>query len=181
LLQVDASARATILIWAPDPDLAEALTASLLEADCNVQVLEDDRQLASSARTTRLLVAQAGPRLEAQQAFLRGPIILIDPNRTTSPRLTGRAYAIVANAPEASLMVDRFLMHARVAERAAGYRASPRGCSRCGRGFDALKAQHCGTARRFVRFGSIAICASCVENLRRLMRGASVAIVEGDA
>ncbi len=180
-MQVDASTRVTILIWATDPKLAEELTDCLVEPDREVRVLEDDSQLASSARTTVLLVAEAGPRLEAQQAFLRGPIILVDPPAITSTPLAARAYAIVANAPEASLVVDRFLTHRRLAEHVASHRALPRRCSRCGRWFDALKAQRGRTVTRFVRFGSIALCAGCVEQLRRLLRGASVAVVEADA
>jgi hypothetical protein len=134
-----------------------------------------------SARTTHLLVAQAGPRLEAQQEFLHGPMIIVDPARTSSRTLASRAYATVANAPEASLLVERFLIHRRMAEQIAGHRASPRRCSRCGRGFDALKAGRGGTARRFVRFGSISLCGGCVEDLRRLVREATAAIVEADA
>ncbi len=155
--------------------------AHLAEDDRELRVLADDGQLASGARTTRLLVAQAGPRLETQQSFLRGPIILVDPTRTSSPSLAKRAYAIVENALQASLLVDRFLTHRRMAEQVAGHRASPRRCSRCGRGFDALKAGRGGTTTRFVRFGSIALCGSCVEHLRRLVREATAAIVEADA
>jgi hypothetical protein len=178
---VDASARATILIWAADPDLVEALTSALMEPDRELQILEDDGQLASRTGATTLLVAGSSPRLEAQLAFLRGAIIVVDPNGTTSPALRRLAYAIATNAAGASLAVDRFLIHRRLAEQVAGQRASPRRCSRCGRGFDALRAQHGGTARRFVRFGSIALCGGCVESLRRLLREATVALVEADA
>ena len=66
---MDASPRATILIWAVDPDLASELTAALADFGRDVRVLEDDAELASSARTKSLLVAQAGPRLEAQHEF----------------------------------------------------------------------------------------------------------------
>jgi hypothetical protein len=178
---VDASARATILIWATDPHLAEELTACLIEPDREVRVLEDDGQLASSARPTALLVAEAGPRLETQHAFLRGPIILVDPLRTTSTQLASRAYAIVTSAPGALLAVDQFLTHRRLAEQIGSHRGSPRRCSRCGRGFDALQARRGGPVTRFVRFGSISLCGGCVEQLRRLLRGATVAIVEADA
>jgi hypothetical protein len=146
-----------------------------------VRLHESDGELAASGSSGGLLVAQAGPRLEAQQAFLRGPIILVDPPRTASIELKARAYAVVANAPEANLAVDRFLVHRHEAERVAGHRGSPRRCSRCGRGFDALKASRGGTATRFVRFGSISLCGSCVEKLRTLLRQTETTVVEADA
>lgn len=178
---MDASARATILIWAADPDAVEALTSALMEPDRELLVLEDDAQLASRTCATTLLVCQASPRVEAQQAFLRGAIILVDPKYVTSPPLQRRVYSTVTNATEASLAVDQFLAHRRLAEQVAGQRASPRRCSRCGRGFDALKARQGGTARRFVRFGSIALCGGCVDSLRRLLHGATAGLVEADA
>jgi hypothetical protein len=77
--------------------------------------------------------------------------------------------------------VDRSMTHRRLAEQIVGHRALPRRCSRCGRGFDALKAGRGGPVTRFVRFGSTSLCGGCVEQLRRLVRGATVAIVEADA
>jgi hypothetical protein len=171
----------TILIWAHDLAVAEALFYSVSEPGRAVQVLEGDADLAASGAGGSLLVAQAGPRLEAQQAFLRGPLILVDQARSSSAALAKRAYAVVANAPEAELAVDRFLTHRRLAEQAAGHRGNPRRCSRCGRGFDSLKARGAGTARRFVRFGSISLCGSCVESLRTLLRQAESAVIEADA
>jgi hypothetical protein len=170
-----------ILIWATEQPLLEDLHEYLAEPARALQELEDDGQLAASGSNGALLVAQVGPRLEAQRAFLRGPFILIDPTRSASAELKSRAYAIVANAPEAGLAVDRFLTHRQAAERVAGHRGSPRRCSRCGRGFDALKASRGGTATRFVRFGSISLCGSCVEKLRSLLRQAETTVVEADA
>jgi hypothetical protein len=171
----------TILIWAHDPAVAEDLALNVDEPGRAVHLLEDDAQLAASGTSGRLLVAQAGPRLEAQRAFLRGPLVLVDPARISSAELATRAYAVVANPPEACLAVDRFLTHRRLADQAAGHRGPPRYCSRCGRGFDSLKARGAGTARRFVRFGSIALCGSCVESLRTLLRRAESAVVDADA
>jgi hypothetical protein len=171
----------TILIWAHDPELAQALVLNVSEPGRVVQVLEDDAQLAASGASGSLVVAQAGPRLETQHTFLRGPLILVDRARTSSGTLAGRAYAVVADPPEAGLAVDRFLTHRRLAEQAAGHRGPPRRCSRCGRGFDSLKARGAGTARRFVRFGSISLCGGCVESLRTLLRQAESAVVEADA
>lgn len=170
-----------ILIWADDPDLAAALAQQVSEPGRAVQLLESDAELAASGSRGGLLVAQAGPRLEAQQAFLREPLILVDAARTASSRLAKRAYAVVANPPEAGLAVDQFLTHRRLAQQAAGHRGPPRHCSRCGRGFDSLKARGTGTARRFVRFGSISLCGGCVESLRTLLRQVSSAVVEADA
>jgi hypothetical protein len=170
-----------ILIWAIDVRLAEALCAELDEPGRALRVLDDDGELAASGSSGMLLVAEAGPRLEAQRAFLRGPVILVDPSHAASGQLTTQAYAVVSNAPEAGLAVDRFLTHRRAAEQVAGARGSPRRCSRCGRGFDALKARRGGNATRFVRFGSIALCGSCVEKLRSLLRQAESVVVEADA
>jgi hypothetical protein len=170
-----------ILVWATDQRLVDALHEYLLEPARALRVLEDDGQLAASGSNGALLVAQVGPRLEAQQAFLRGPLILVDPTRSASGELRARAYAIVGNAAEAGLAVDRFLTHRQAAERVARHRGSPRRCSRCGRGFDALKASRGGTATRFVRFGSISLCGGCVEKLRSLLRQTETTVVEADA
>ena len=171
-----------ILIWATDLSLADELASELADANREVRVLESDAELAASSAGSALLVAEAGPRLEAQRAFLRGPIILLDAERAASRDLVDRAYAVVDSPPEASLAVDRFLTHRQAAEQVAGARGSPRRCARCGRGFDALKARRGGTARRFVRFGSIALCGSCVEKLRSLLRQADRSVVvEADA
>jgi hypothetical protein len=171
----------TILIWAHDPEVAADLALHVDEPGRAVHLLQNDAQLAASGATGRLLVAQAGPRLEAQRAFLRGPLVLVDPGRISSGELADRAYAVVANPPEAGLAVDRFLTHRRLADQAASHRGPPRYCSRCGRGFDSLKARGVGTARRFVRFGSISLCGGCVEALRTLLRRAESAVVEADA
>jgi hypothetical protein len=178
---VEAPPRVPILIWATDVRLAEALAAQLEDPGRELRLLENDGDLAASGSRGAMLVAEAGPRLDAQRAFLRGPIIIVDPGRSTSAQAASHAYAVVRNAPEAGLAVDRFLTHRRAAEQVAGARGSPRRCSRCGRGFDALKAGRGGNATRFVRFGSIALCGSCVEKLRSLLRQAESVVVEADA
>jgi hypothetical protein len=173
---------AAILIWAHDAALAESLLDYLAEPGRSVRVLDSDAQLAAAgASSGSLLVAQAGPRLDAQQAFVRGPFILVDPARSSQASLERRAYAVVANPPEAGLAVDGYLTHRRLAEEAAAHRGPPRRCLRCGRGFDSLKAGQGGSARRFVRFGSVALCGSCVEQLRTLLRRVESAVVEADA
>jgi hypothetical protein len=170
----------TILIWAHDPAIADALVQEVTEPGRSVHVLADDAELATSGSSGSLLVAQAGPRLEAQQAFLRGPLILLEHSSRSSSALARRAYAVVVNSPEAGLAVDRFLTHRHLAEQAASHRGPPRRCARCGRGFDGSKVRGAGTARRFVRFGSIALCGSCVESLRTLLRQAESAVVDAD-
>lgn len=171
-----------ILVWAADWQVGEAIEASLVGVGHAVRRLEDDAELATAHQREALLVAQCGPRLEAQQAFLHGPMILVLAGRTASPALTARAYAVVAEPSEAGHAVDRFVEHRQLAEQVAERRGPPRRCSRCGRGFDALKARGAGTARRFVRFGSISLCGTCVEALRTLLRQAQaqVAVIEAD-
>jgi hypothetical protein len=173
--------RISIVIWATDARLAEALCAELADPLRELRVLQDDGELAASGSSGALLVAEAGPRFEAQRAFVRGPVILVDPDGVAPAESAAHSYAVVRNAPEAGLAVDRFLTHRRAAEQVAGARGSPRRCSRCGRGFDALKARRGGNATRFVRFGSIALCGSCVEKLRSLLRQAESVVVEADA
>jgi hypothetical protein len=173
-------AHSTICVWATDAVLADALHEYLPEPGRELRVLGNDAELAALGSGGMLLVAEAGPRLSAQEPFLHLPIILVDPDRTAPPRLREKAYAIVANAPEASLAVDRFLTHRLAAAQVAGQRDSPRRCSRCGRGFDSLKARRGGTATRFVRFGSISLCGSCVEKLRTLLRQTETSVIEAD-
>ena len=175
------AAMATILIWAHDATLAGSLLDYLAEPGRSVRVLESDAELAASGAAGGLLVAQAGPRLAAQQAFLRGPFILVDPARSSHANLARRAYAVVANPPEAGLAVDAYFTHCRLAEAAAAHRAPPRRCLRCGRGFDPLRAKQGGSARRFVRFGTNALCGGCVEQLRTLLRQVESAVVDADA
>jgi hypothetical protein len=174
---------AMVLVWAHDSQIGAAIEASLVGVGHAVRHLEDDAELASAHQRDALLVAQCGPRLEAQQGFLRGPLILVASGHKPSPALAARAYAVVTEADEAGLAVDRFVEHRQLARQAAERRGPPRRCARCGRGFDALKARGTGTARRFVRFGAIALCGTCVEALRTLLRHAQtqVAVVEADA
>jgi len=171
----------SVLVWATRPDLAEALARVLAEPDRAVRLLEQDAELSSAHTFASVLVAEFGPRLELQQSFLRGPFVLIDPERAAPHRLAARAYAVASTPSEAALAVDRFFEHRHLAQQAAGRRTRPGRCSRCGRGFDALKARSGAPSRRFVRFGSVALCGGCVEALRRLLRAAETAVVEADA
>jgi len=174
--------RATVLVWAPEQQVAETIEASLVGVGHSVRRLEHDADLATLHQRHTLLVAQCGPRLEAQQAFVRGPLILVESGCKPSDALAARAYAVVAQPAEIGHAVDRFVEHRQLAAEVAERRGPPRHCSRCGRGFDALKARGPGTARRFVRFGAIALCGTCVEALRTLLRQAQtqVAVVEAD-
>jgi hypothetical protein len=172
---------ALVLVWATDLGLAQVLAQMLADAGRTVRILEDDAQLVMGQSQGSLLVAEAGPRLTAQQAFLRGPLIIVDPLRDTKSALARRAYAVVANPAEAALFVDRFFVHRRLSQQAAGRRSPPWRCSRCGRGFDARKAvDGATTTRRFIRFGAVALCGGCVEDLRSRLRQAETAIVEAD-
>jgi len=157
------------------------LVESLAEPERVVRVLEQDADLTSAHLYGSLLVAEFEPRLTLQQEFVRGPFVLLDPARAAAHRLASRAYAIVATPSEAALAVDRFFEHRRLAQAAANRRVMPGRCSRCGRPFDALRARNGAPSRRFVRFGSVALCGSCVEALRRLLRSAEGAVVEADA
>jgi hypothetical protein len=49
-----------------------------------VRVLEQDADLVSAHSYGSLLVAELEPRLELQQAFVRGPFVLLDPNRAAA-------------------------------------------------------------------------------------------------
>jgi|SRR5579859_7426088 len=171
-----------ILVWAPDEPVFEAVEASLVGAGHTVRRLEDDAELATLSQGDALLVAQCGPRLDVQQAFLRGPFVLVEAGRKPSVALAARAYGVVAEPGDVGYAVDRFVEHRRLAREVAERRGPPRRCSRCGRGFDARKARGAGTARRFVRFGAISLCGTCVEALRTLLRQAQaqVAVVEAD-
>jgi hypothetical protein len=171
-----------VSVWAHDNELGEALCEYLVEPGRAVHVLRDDAELAAhSASGGGLLVAQAGPRLTAQQAFVREPFILIDPQCESPATLARRAYAVVDTVAEAGLFVDRYFVHRDLAQRAASRRDAPRRCSRCGRGFDPQRARAGGSARRFVRFGSVALCGGCVEKLRALLRQAESPVIEADA
>jgi hypothetical protein len=177
------TARTAVLVWAADWQVGAAIEASLVAVGHVVRRVEDDAALASTHKGDALLVAECGPRLEAQQAFLRGPLILVEAGCTPSPALAARAYAVVAEPSDAGHAVDRFVEHRQLARQVAERRGPPRRCARCGRGFDALKARRAGTARRFVRFGAISLCGTCVEDLRTLLRRAQaqVAVVEADS
>ena len=59
-------------------------------------MLEQDADLVSAHSYGSLLVAELEPRLELQQAFVRGPFVLLDPNRAAPHELARRAYAAVS-------------------------------------------------------------------------------------
>jgi hypothetical protein len=166
----------TVLVWAPD----EALADRLRDLGYSVRVVRTEAELAVAHTTGALLVAAYGPSLQSQHAFVRGPVVLLDPERAAPFELARRAYAVVDTPEEAALMVDRFFEHRRLAERASGRRGSPARCSRCGRGFDARKIRDGTIAQRFVRFGSVSLCGGCVEELRKRLREAEAAVVEAD-
>jgi hypothetical protein len=170
----------TVQIWAPDDDLAHALAQRLTEIGQPVRRLENEAELAVAHTTGALLVASYGPDLHAQQAFVRGPVVVIDPERAAPFELTRRAYAVVDTPEEAALLADRFFVHRQLATEASGRRGSPGRCSRCGRGFDARKVRDGATTQRFVRFGSVVLCGGCVEELRKRLREAETAVVEAD-
>ena len=171
---------ATVLVWATGPGVAEALSAALADPARTVRVLHADAQLMVAHAHGALLVAEVGPRLLAQQSFVRGAFVLLDPRREAPTAFADRAYAVAGSAAEVGLAVDRFFEHRELAQKAAARRAAPSRCARCGRGFDALRAQS-GSARKFVRFGSLALCGGCVEALRKLLRQAESTVVEADA
>jgi len=171
----------SVSVWAHDTDLGEALCKYLDEPGRDVRPLHSDAELAQARLTDSVLVAQAGPRLAAQQAFVRGPCILLDPHRVSPLALARRAYAVVDTVAEAGLSVDRYFVHRDLAQQAAGRRDTPRHCSRCGRGFDVQRARAGGSTRRFVRFGSVALCGGCVEKLRSMLRQQEKPLIEADA
>jgi hypothetical protein len=171
----------SVLVWATRPGLADALAETLAEPGRTVRLLEQDADLSSADTLGVVLVAEFEPRFAVQAPFVRGPLVLLDPERAAPRPLSSRACAVVGTPSEAALAVDRFFEHRRLSIQAAGRRAMPGRCSRCGRHFDAVKAGRGSPARRFVRFGAVALCGSCVEALRRLLRTAETAVVEGDA
>jgi hypothetical protein len=61
-----------------------------------VRVLEQDADLVSAHSYGSLLVAELEPRLELQQAYVRGPFGLLDPNRAAPRQFARRAYAVVS-------------------------------------------------------------------------------------
>jgi hypothetical protein len=181
---VSASASSEVLIWATTSGSADSLALALSAPSRSLRVLELDADLAQAGRSApgAILVAEAGPRLEAQRAFLGLPLVLVAPSdeKASSTKLARRAYAVVRNATEAALAVDRLVEHQQLAQQASRRREPPRRCSRCGRGFDARKVRDGGVARRFVKFGGVSLCGSCVDALRRLLREADAPFVEAD-
>jgi hypothetical protein len=67
-LEVDTSPPVSILIWAADSSVADALCTELREPGRELRVLEDDSQMAAAGRSESLLVAQAGPRVLGRAA-----------------------------------------------------------------------------------------------------------------
>src|SRR3954462_9673985 len=90
----------SVLVWATRSDLADALVAALDEPGRAVRVLEQDADLVSAHSHGSLLVAEFEPRLAQQQAFVRGPFVLLDPNRAAPHQLAQRAYAVTSTASE---------------------------------------------------------------------------------
>lgn len=171
-----------ILVWAATPERADALAASLAGEGRIVTVMADEGELAQAAWRggAHLLVAEDGPGLASQEAFLRVPLILVQrAGVPASPRLARRAYAIVARSADLELAVDRFMEHRLLAERAALRREPPRRCSRCGRGYDSSAGRK-GVAMRFVRFGVISVCGGCIETLRQLLVKSDTPFVEAE-
>jgi hypothetical protein len=167
-----------MLLWGTDGQLVHRLTLAMAQAGYVPRVLESDAELATDHLPGVLLVAEYGQRLEIQQPFLRGPLILVDPQSSAPRRVVQRAYAVARNPGEAVLAIDGYFEHKQLADRAAARVIPPRLCARCGRHFDAARAGRRGTTQRFVRFGSVALCGGCVEELRRLLRQAQGAVVE---
>src|SRR5215207_5593987 len=166
----------TVQIWAPDAAQERVLAQHLADLGYPVDVLHSEAELAVAHTSGELLVAAYGPGLQVQYEFVRGPIVVLDPERAAPYALARRAYAVVDTPDEAALMVDRFYLHQRLAQEAAGKRGSPRRCSRCGRGFDARKVREGTTTQRFIRFGAVALCGGCVEELRKRLREAETAV-----
>ncbi len=172
-----------VSVWAADPERAAALAEAVRGPGRVVHLLADDAALANAWRATPsgVLIAEDGPRTEMQLAFLHLPLILVRAGGRPASRVAQRAYATVGSAAEAALALDRLAEHQQLAALAARRREPPRGCSRCGRGYDVLKVRGAGLARRFVKFGTIALCGSCLDQLRRLLRAADAPFVEADA
>jgi hypothetical protein len=171
-----------VLVWAPTSHQAESLVKEASGPGRLVHFEPDDATAVSlvSRGSVDLLVAVAGPALEAQAAFIRVPLILLLPDRRPSPRLEQRAYAVIHQVSAVSLVIDRFLEHRQLAGRAAARREPPRQCARCGRRYDPMRTRGGGTANRFVRFGSISVCGACVEALRKLLASADTPYVEAE-
>lgn len=170
----------TVLVWAPDRERARALGTAVAGPGRSVRLLDDDAALARAwlSAPAGVLVAEDGPRLELQQTFLHQPLILVRVADVAPTGLTRRAYATVRTIAEAALAVDRFAEHQQLAALVARRREPPRRCSRCSRGYDALKIRGSGTARRFVKFGSVALCGGCLDDLRRLLRQTGAPFIE---
>ncbi len=172
----------TVLVWAADAGRADVLAEAVAGSDRAVRTVLDEGELVQLAyrRGADVLVVEDGPALAAQATFLRVPIVLVrQGDDRPSPRLARHAYAIVARPAEAGLAVDRLLEHRRLAQHALARREPPRRCSRCGRGYDPLAGRK-GTARRFVRFGQVTLCGSCVGALRSLLDHAETPWVDGE-
>ncbi len=176
----DVAPEVTVLVWSTDRERAEVLAAAVEGPGRAVRPLADDAALARAWRSAHhgVLVAEDGPRLDSQRAFLHLPLILVRVAGAATTRVGRQAYATVRNAAEAALAVDRFAEHQHLAAVVAARRAPPRCCARCGRGYDALKVRGSGTARRFVKIGAVALCGGCLDELRRLLRETHTPFVE---
>lgn len=170
-------------VWSTDPARAEKLAQAVKMTGCSIEMLETDEALASAAyrKTIDVLVAEADERLSAQRGFIRVPLILVEQGGArVDQRLVSQAYATVSVAEHTSLVLDRFNEHRALAAHAAERHAPPTRCSRCARLFERLAVSR-AAEERFVRFGSVALCESCVGALRRLVRGSESSLIEADA
>lgn len=170
-------------VWSPDPARAEKLARAVTTSGCALEMLETDEALASAAyrKTIDVLVADADERLAAQRQFIRVPLILVErEGDRVDQRLASQAYAIVSVAEHASLVLDRFNEHRALAAQAAERHAPPTRCSRCARPFESLFGDP-QAEERFVRFGAVTLCESCIGALRRLLRASDTSLIEADA
>ncbi len=160
-----------VLVWAAAAERAEALVEALAGPGRAVRSVLDEAELAQTAyrRAADVLVVESAPALAVQSAFLRIPLILLRPaDDRPAHELARHAYAIVSRPAEAALALDRLIEHRRLAQNALTRREPPRRCSRCGRGYDPAAGRK-APSRRFVRFGQVTLCGSCVSALRTLL------------
>lgn len=177
-----APAEVEVLVWASRTDVAEQLARAAEGPGRDVRVVLDDAELARLVTQggSSLLLAEDGPLLAVQHHLLRLPLILLRRDgQPATPKLARAAYAILARPVEAGLVIERFLEHRQVAAAVAQRRQPPRRCARCGRAYDAQAARR-GTARRFVKFGSLALCGSCVALFHKLVTRTDTPFVEAE-
>ena len=179
---VDSSAlTSTVLVWATRSDLAEALVAALAEPGRVVRRARTGRR---SDQRAQLRVAPGG-RVRAAAS------------RSSRRSCAGRSCCSTLgvrrriSSPVGRTRSWRPCRKRRwrwiASSNTGGWRRRRRtdGSCRVGARAVADRSTRCGRARgspsrRFVRFGSIALCGSCVEALRKLLRATETALVEAD-